>query len=378
MLYAVKIFDIYLFTQINKEKNEFIIPKKIKRLSVKGRSTVNFIKQIEKKRINILIYQFPINNENKILNEVKKFKIIFCQHYSIFFWIYRDFEKFKMIYKAYQNSAYIVSFVSFENDYLFEKWGIRSIFMNNFITFDYNNITPSNLSSNIILMIGRGNDKLKRFELGIKSMKMIVNRIPNSEMKIISDDNNLNNLKLLVKDLNLLDNIKFVGYTLKPEIFFQNASLHIFPTLTETFGLVLSETKIFGIPTILVGLDYVSISKGGTIIIYDDSPNSIAKEAVKILLNKKYRIKLGNEARKSMMKFNNELLLNKWIKLILSIYNGDSYFIELRKKEKKISINLAKKIIKNQIKLLKMRKKKYKKINIHNFNNFTFLEQLNI
>ena len=42
--------------------------------------------------------------------------------------------------------------------------------------------------------------------------------------------------------------------------------------------MVLSETKIYGIPTILCGLDYLSLAKGGTVIIYDDNPEIISKK----------------------------------------------------------------------------------------------------
>ena len=58
-------------------------------------------------------------------------------------------------------------------------------FLNNFITYDYNSIKPSDLSSKTILMIGRGDDPIKRFELGINAMSHIINEIPDCEMKII-------------------------------------------------------------------------------------------------------------------------------------------------------------------------------------------------
>lgn len=59
----------------------------------------------------------------------------------------------------------MVSIVPFENDYIFKKWGINSILMNNFITYDYKNIISSNLSSKTILMIGRADAKKKDFIL---------------------------------------------------------------------------------------------------------------------------------------------------------------------------------------------------------------------
>ena len=232
--------------------------------------------------------------------------------------------------------------------------------MDNFITYQYNFVIPSDLSSKTILMLGRANDILKRFDLGIKAMKYILKEIPECEMKIISEIKDINNLNILIKNLNLKKIIKFVGYSATPEIYYKNSSLHIFPSISECFPMVLCETKIYGIPNILVGIDYVSISKGGTIIIFDDSPLSIAKEAIAILKNEKYKRKLSKEAKRSMKKFRNELLRNKWIKLILSIYNGDLFYKNLIKEDLKIQKNEAIDLIKRQIELLKKRNKKFK------------------
>jgi hypothetical protein len=90
-------------------------------------------------------------------------------------WIYYNrYDFFRKYYKVYKNSEYTISLVPFENDYLFRKWGINSILISNFIAYEYNDITPSDLSSKIILMIGRGDDRIKRFDLGIKAMKNII------------------------------------------------------------------------------------------------------------------------------------------------------------------------------------------------------------
>lgn len=248
--------------------------------------------------------------------------------------------------------------------------------MNNFIPYNFNSVVPSDLSSKIILMIGRGDDKIKRLDLGISAMQYIVKDIPESEMLIISNLKGTNYLQKLTEQLNLTKIIKFVGYYPNPEQFYRNASLHIFPTLAEAFPNVLSETLIYGIPNILVGLDYVSAAKGGTIIIYDESPLSIAKISIKILLNKRLRKKLGEEARKNIKKFSNNLLLNKWIKLLLSIYKGDDYYKKLQKEDKKISKNDALKIISNQIYLLKKREKKFRNIRIKDVENITYIESI--
>ena len=247
--------------------------------------------------------------------------------------------------------------------------------MNNFVTYQFNSIIPSDLSEKNILLIGRGNDKKKRFEIGVQAMEYIIKEIPECELKIISNLNGIYNLQNLVNNLKLDKNIKFLGYSLLPEIFYKKVRLHFFPTISESFGLVLSETKLYGIPSILLGLDYVSIAKGGTYIIYDDKPETLAKKTIKILQNEKYIKELGKEARKAMKFFDNEILSKKWIKLILSVYNGDNYYSELINHQVDYKSNFLN-ILNNQIKLLQMRNKKFKNCTINDILNFTFLKNL--
>ena len=360
-LNKVKIFKIFLFTKTGIQDSEYLIEKTIKRIPIKN----DLISYLILFKIDILIYQIYNETEMNMLNNFNKTKTIFINHSCFLHWIYyRMYKQYKKIYRIYQRSKYLVSLIHFENDYLFEKWGIKSILMNNFISYEYNSIIPSNLSSKTILMIGRGSDKIKRFILGINSMKYIIEEIQESEMKIISEIN----LELItyVHQLNLTEKINFVGYKSNPEQYYRNASLHIFPTLAEAFPNVLSEALVYGIPTILAGLDYVSAAKGGTVIIYDDSPISIAKIAIKILKDKTYRQKLGKEARENIKQFNNELLSKKWINLIFSIYKGDNYYEELRNNQNKIPKIESLKIIKNQIYLLKLRNKTFNNKKVYN------------
>ena len=371
-----RIYDLYIYTKLPKETNEYLIPNNISRIVIKAPRLENLINQTVKNNIDILIYNFYNSTEIKILNSLNSLKTIFYIHQSFLYWIYFDYISFVSLYKSYQGSKYIIALVPFENDFLFKKWGIRSILMNNFIGYEFNSVTPSDLSSNTILMVGRCENKLKRCDLGIKSMKYIIEEIPECEMKIISEIFPFSQLKLLVRNLNLTNNIIFAGYSSKPETNFKNASLHIFTSISESFGLVLCETKIYGIPNILLGLDYVTISEGGTIIIYDDKPETIAKEALKILKNKKYRKKLGINARNSMKKINNELIMKKWNKIILTIYNGDNYYQKLKQKEKKIPKIQAIKLIKNQLNLLKKRETIFNKTTFEDLLNFTYMINL--
>lgn len=154
-LSKIYIFQIYLFTVRMKQDNEYIFPNNITRIITKN----NLIKLVKINKIDILIYQLDYINEIANLNNIKNIKVLYYIHSSTLDWIYANYTIFKTIYNEYLKSKYLVSLVPFENDYIFRKWGIKSIFMNNFITFDYNSIISSDLSSKIILMLGRANDK---------------------------------------------------------------------------------------------------------------------------------------------------------------------------------------------------------------------------
>ena len=240
---------------------------------------------------------------------------------------------------------------------IFKKWGIKSILMNNFMTYEYYLIIPSNLYFKTILLVGRANDKYKRFELGLLAFEYIYQNIPESKMIIISSLNETSFLSELEENLNS-NNIENPGYVSELEQFYKNASLHIIPSISESFSMVLCETKIYGIPNILLGLEYLSASSGGTIIIYDDTPESLAKEAIKILKDTNYRKFLGEQARINIQKFNNQKLLERWTKLLLSIYNSKNYYQKMIKEDKKISKKSAINIIKNEVNLIRKREKK--------------------
>ena len=139
--------------------------------------------------------------------------------------------------------------------------------------------------------------------------------------------------------------------------------------------MVISETKIFGIPTIICGVDYLALAKNGTVIIYDNNPNSLAKEAIKILNDEKYRKKLGIEARESMKEIKNDIIINKWTTLLLSVYKGiDVFSIQNLLNDEHIPIKQkeAIKILNNQMNIYKANFPNLKEATLENFKFYFF------
>ena len=171
-LSIIKNYEIYLFYHI-KNNNEYKISLNIQRININlEKNTLK--RKLLNKKINIFIYQQYDERIMLMLKSLKKIKILFYNHSCFLFWIYsHDLTIFSSAYNQYKNSKFVISLIHFENDFVFKKWGIKSIYMNNFMTFEYEKVIQSDLSSKNIIMIGRGNDINKRFDLGIKAMKYI-------------------------------------------------------------------------------------------------------------------------------------------------------------------------------------------------------------
>ena len=367
-----KRFNHYLITAEYKSERDYPINKNIIKISLSEKK-ISLLEAVKANNIDILIYNYYDKFEISKLNKLQSTKLICYDHSSYFFWIYQGVYNFKdSFYYEYKNCHYVISLIPLENDFLFKKWGINSILMDNPSTFEYDLVKPSDLSQKNIIMIGRANDIFKRFDLGIKAMESIIKEIPQCKMNILSFPEK--NLEILIQNLNLQNYVKFVGYHTNIDIFLKNSSLHILPSISEAYPMVLSETKIFGIPSIIIGLDYITLAKKGTIIIYDDNPNAIAKEAIKILKNDEYRKILGKEARKSMKIHNNSIIAKKWTNLLLSVYKGKELnFMKRSKIVRTISEIEAKKILKNQLILLQKRNLILRNLTLEKLINFSLL-----
>ena len=82
-----KIYDLYVYTILPKEANEYIIPGNIFRKAIKKPRIKNLISQSIKNNIDILIYNYYIDKEIQILNNLKHLKTIFYIHQSILYWL---------------------------------------------------------------------------------------------------------------------------------------------------------------------------------------------------------------------------------------------------------------------------------------------------
>ena len=332
-------FKVILFTG-PVEDEEFLIGSKIRRLiaySKKYYLYYEYIKEIFKNvNIDIIIYNRFFANQIQFLLTLKK-KLILIFHFQYFQFYYNAKNHFN--YRSFDIFKYSDLMITLIPDDLFfwKKRGIKNvIYLPNLLTYNLTTITQSRLTNKNILMIGRGDDVDKHFNIGIIAMAKIIKEIPDAKLIIVSSFEGIESLFMLRNKLGLEKYVYFVEYTKNPEIYYQNSSIFLLPSRAEGFPMSLIEAKAFGIPNIVTGKKYLPLIQEGTIKIEEDDIEGIATESIKLLSNYTYRLLEGEKARKSLEKFDNAITIKKWKDIINSIYNQENSIRNIVKNENKM------------------------------------------
>jgi glycosyltransferase involved in cell wall biosynthesis len=122
-------------------------------------------------------------------------------------------------------------------------------------------------SNFIALMVSRL-EKEKNIELAIKAFSRIVKKNRFARLVIAGDGSNLNNLKKLVREKKLLNNISFIGWQSDLVSYFKTADVFINTSNYEGYGLALLEALASGclILTTDVGLVGEIVTKDNALI----------------------------------------------------------------------------------------------------------------
>lgn len=159
----------------------------------------------------------------------------------------------------------------------------------------------------------------------IKSFKIIKDKNINIDLKlkIGGSGSQLENLKELVKELNLEKDVEFLGRISLDEVsnVFNTFDIAVFPSLKESFGVAAVEAQACGIPVIVsnVGGHPEVVLDGETgLIVESENTDELSEALLKLINNKDLRENISKNTR-NFIKENYELNLN--FNDIENIYN---------------------------------------------------------
>jgi glycosyltransferase involved in cell wall biosynthesis len=140
------------------------------------------------------------------------------------------------------------------------------------------------------LFVGRVS-KEKNIDFLIKVYDEIQKKYSNFKFLIVGDGKDRENLKSLVKKLNLEDKIIFTGALDREKVIdiYKQAYMFIFASFTETQGLVVLESMAAGTPVVALGkmgvYDLLSIPDNGGIMIEELKKDKFVEEIEKLIIN---------------------------------------------------------------------------------------------
>lgn len=164
----------------------------------------------------------------------------------------------------------------------------------------------------------------KRVNDLIEAVKIVKKTIPTIEVKICGSGPELNNLKRLTKQLNLEDNVEFLGYVnfnILKKIMYKS---HLFslPSEVEGLGLVTIEAMASGLPyvnsKIPPTVEATDNGKGG-LLFETNNVEEFAEKIIQLLTNKKLYYECVKKAKIVVKKFDWKTLARKIENIYLNL-----------------------------------------------------------
>lgn len=169
-------------------------------------------------------------------------------------------------------------------------YGLSNKYANNIAQKPKNLVDPK---KRIILSVGRFVAQ-KDFVTIIRAFSLLVKQKSNSELWLVGDGFQKQELINLVSKLKLIDKVKFLGWKKELLSIYRQADIFVFASNWEGFGYVILEAMSQGLPVIATDTDFgpnelLNKGKFGILVQPNDSKN-MAQVINKLLMNnKKYQ-----------------------------------------------------------------------------------------
>jgi glycosyltransferase involved in cell wall biosynthesis len=174
-------------------------------------------------------------------------------------------------------------------------------------------------SSIVFLFVGRLKKDKGVFELA-ESFSNVCDKIPNTELWFVGDDeeNVKHELNFYISTKGC--NIKFIAYTISPEKYMKAADVFCLPSYREGFGTSIIEAASCGIPSIgtnIYGIIDAIVDNKTGLLVDIKNINSLTLEMLKMAKNHSLRKKMGSAAAKNAFeKFNSNRITDELLLIL--------------------------------------------------------------
>ena len=168
-------------------------------------------------------------------------------------------------------------------------------------------------------------DYLKRVDVIIQSMPMVLKYKPKTRLIISGKGPDIPRLKKMVDKLGIAEKVVFTGFISSSElpVYFSLADLFVFHSTYETFGIVLAEAMNYGKAIVSANntaIKEIVVNGKNGILVPTSDPSSFASAIIELLKNKDRRISMGREGKRRTHKlFKWDMIASEYEKVLESV-----------------------------------------------------------
>jgi len=279
--------------------------------------------------VNTLLWQTPfyVPGDKRIVfvNQLAK-EVFFYELPNPFGFLAYILEKWE--YQSYRSSKFICYSQSVAKD--LKTFSIPAHNISHFMLgVDHSRYQKGEKSLRPLFIFVARLARMKRADLCVKAMKYVVENHPDAQLLIVGYGPEEYNLKMLIEDLNLSQNVSIVG---KNNLFFQKnvkdikvklmqkAWALLLPSVKEGWGMVVTEAAACGTPSIVTNVsglqDAVIPVKTGIIVSANPKVEELAVAMKKIIEDAQLRRHLSEGAFQFAQKFNWDQSYKKYMDLL--------------------------------------------------------------
>jgi len=157
----------------------------------------------------------------------------------------------------------------------------------------------------VLLYVGRlGREK--NLDLLIDSFALVADKFPNTTLLLVGSHDHEDSLKTRAAALTYSDRIVFTGEIERNKLgaVYGAADIFLFPSLTDTQGLVINEAAAAGLPIVLCDQNLSEVFiEGQTGLLAENKAKKFAAVIAELLSDSVWRKKLGSKARQEAAKY---------------------------------------------------------------------------
>lgn len=322
--------EIYIFLQeLVSDKNKHLLNldniKYVECGNINAYTGINnLLKKLQENKIEIFIthchYYLPII---KCFNSIKKFgiKIILNEHHLNFIPIYEKRYELFLERERYLKSVDLITVIEETSYHIWKSKGYPVAILPN--TIDNLNYKEGN-PQKTILISGRFTD-FKQIELGIVAFSLIAAKYPGWTLKILGQGSQLKSIRNVINSCGAKKQISLVGWTKHPEEYFAQAYIHVLPSFTEPFGLVITDAKQYHVPTVMFDIKSNSLIRDNVdgLRIPMGDVKGMAKAIERLICDKALHDRLASNTLENVEENKEENTRKVWLEVI-NYVNGHS------------------------------------------------------